>query len=94
MRIPWVFRGWNQDRTGMMVFLSFLKQINMDMAIWFRKWDMEPQNKTRKAIVRPMIVEGPIKNSSTTASLLASIVGKKKMERPEEKNSLRSKDEI
>lgn len=44
---------------------------------------MERQNKTRKAIVRPMIDVGPIKNWSTTASLLASIVEKIKMERSE-----------
>lgn len=34
---------------------------------------MDLHNKTRNAIVRPNIVEGPIENGSTLASLLISI---------------------
>lgn len=74
-RIPWGFRGWNQETKGETASLSVRNQWRRKRKRSRRSWSIDLQKRTRKAMVRPRMEVGPIEKGSTLASLLISIGG-------------------
>lgn len=72
-RMPCAFLGWNQERTGRTMSLVAASQTLRSRKSWWRRCETELQRRTRRAIVRPTTVEGPIENESTFASVLMSM---------------------
>lgn len=73
-KIPCGFlRGWNQDAKGETVSLNVRNQCRKKRKRSRLRWSIDLQNKTLKAMVRPMIDVGPIEKGSTLASLVISI---------------------
>ena len=72
-RIPWGFRGWNQETKGETASLSVRNQWRRKRKRSRRSWSVDLQKRTRKAMVRPRMEVGPIEKGSTLASLLISI---------------------
>lgn len=75
-RIPWGFRGWNQDTAGRTRSRARAACKASAATRRWRSWDTEVQRRTRNAIVRPMMEVGPIAKRSTSGdSLMMSIGG-------------------
>ena len=72
-RIPWGFRGWNQETKGETASLSVRNQWRRKRKRSRRSWSVDLQKRTLKAMVRPRMEVGPIEKGSTLASLLISI---------------------
>lgn len=68
-----MLRGWNHETTGRKK--PARRQSKNDKRR--RRWEIELQSSTRRAMVRPMTEEGPILKGSKAASLLMASIGEK-----------------